>query len=206
MPNQPLVSIDTVPFIVHDDVLHVVLGIRGWDPCAGQAALPGVLLNANERIDEAVDRALQSKIGATRGHPTLDAGVFDDFERDERGPTLSIARAVILDLLPVDERVRIAEVTDLPELPFDHNAIITHTAGVVLDALWVNASITRALLGEEFSTADVIARTKELAATAGREPDVANIGRKLAGDKRLAKKESAPVGRGRPPARWVWAF
>lgn len=205
MPNQPLVSIDAVPFLLHENELTVVLGVREFEPFAGEAALPGVLLNAHERISSAVYRALHTKIGATNILATFDVGVFDDFERDERGPTLSIASGVILGKKPVDERVRLLPIRDLPVLPFDHKAIIARAAGTLLDSLWVNIPVTRALLGESFTTADVIARMKELADAAGRpEPLLNNVGRSLNTVKDIRKLDATPVGAGRPPAHWEW--
>lgn len=113
---------------------------------------------------------------------SLEAGVFDDFERDERGPTLSIARVVILDAnTPMaDPRVRLVPLENLPELPFDHRAIVAKAATVLLDSLWIHLDTTRALLGDTFDTVELIARKKELAAAAGLPvPETANIGRAL---------------------------
>jgi 8-oxo-dGTP diphosphatase len=205
MPTQPLVSIDAVPVLLHDRELHVVLGVRQYEPFAGEAALPGVLLNSNERLAEAVNRALETKIGATNALATFEVGVFDDFERDERGPTLSIARGVILAEEPTDDRVRLSPLRSLPDLPFDHGMIIARAAGALLDALWLNTELTRALLGESFTTADVIARMKELAAAADRQPPVTkNVGRALESIEGIRKLQAAPVGAGRPPAHWEW--
>ncbi|MGL3805643.1 hypothetical protein ACSYDW_06045 [Paeniglutamicibacter sp. R2-26] len=214
MPTQPLVSIDAVPLILRGGSLHLVLGVRALDPFAGRAALPGVLLNAHERLAEAVERALLSKVGVEADAilASVEAGVFDDFERDERGPTLSIARAVILDEKTpmVDERVRLEPLADLPELPFDHRAIVAKAATVLLDSLWINPGTTRALLGDTFDTAELISRMKELAAAAGLPvPETANLGRALGSNKLLERAApeaaaSPAAGRGRPPARWRW--
>lgn len=211
MPTQPLVSIDAVPVILRGGSLHLVLGVRELDPFAGHAALPGVLLNAHERLAEAVERALLSKVGVVADAilASVEAGVFDDFERDERGPTLSIARLVILDpgMSLTDARVRLVPLVDLPELPFDHRAIVAKAAIVLLDSLWINLETTRALLGESFDTAELIARMKELSAAAGLPvPETANIGRGLGSNKLLERvAPAAPAaGRGRPPALWKW--
>ena len=44
LPQQPLVSIDTVPLVLRDGHWRVILGVRELEPYAGQAALPGVLI------------------------------------------------------------------------------------------------------------------------------------------------------------------
>lgn len=205
MPTQPLVSIDAVPLVVHGGQLCVVTGLRLFEPFIGQAALPGVLLNGNERLEEAVTRALLSKTGINSYRIILHTAVFDDFERDERGPTLSIAHLVILEQVPENDSVRVYPLGQLPTLPFDHNQIISQACAVLLDSLWVNAELTRALLGENFTTADVVARMKELAAAAGRaEPVVNNVGRALSSNKAIRKLDAVPQGTGRPPASWRW--
>jgi len=205
MPNQPLVSIDAVPLIVVNDALHVVTARREWDPYSNEHALPGVLLNAHERLREAVTRALADKAGVIEETVAELVAVFDDFERDERGPTLSMAHLVILENLPHDDRVKVEPLSNLPQLPFDHNTIIARTAGMLLDSLWVNQPLTRRLLGEQFTTADVVARMKELAVAASRpEPVVNNVGRALASNKAVEKLPAIAVGTGRPPASWKW--
>ena len=188
LPQQPLVSIDTVPFLFRNGVLEVVLAKRIFEPFLGEAALPGVLLSPNERLAEAAVRALKSKAGIDGGsiRNITGAGVFDNPDRDPRGPTLSIVHAVILDPDAGDgigtgarddgaagnsgaaensegsgsrggaTAVRAAAAEGLP---FDHDAIIKRTAGAVLDALWVNRDLTRALLGEQFTTASAAATT-----------------------------------------------
>lgn len=211
LPQQPLVSIDTVPFLFRNGVLEVVLAKRVFEPFLGEAALPGVLLSPNERLAEAAARALKSKAGIDEAsiRNITGAGVFDNPDRDPRGPTLSIVHAVILDpevqgLGSGAVPVRAAEVKDLP---FDHVAIIARTAGAVLDALWIDRDLTRAILGDRFTTASAARLIRELAAAAKRpEPVTSNLGRDLAKNPVLVKTTdaAAPAGRGRPAAGWSW--
>ena len=208
LPQQPLVSIDTVPLLFRDGVLEVILAKRIFEPFLGEPALPGVLLAPNERLAEAAVRALKSKagIGEEWIRNITGAGVFDNPDRDPRGPTLSIVHAVILDPAAAGggAAVRAAAAEGLP---FDHDAIITRTAGAVLDALWINPDLTRALLGERFTTASAARLARELAAAARRpEPNTGNLGRDLAKNPWLVKTADAapPAGRGRPAAGWAW--
>ena len=212
LPQQPLVSIDTVPFLFRDGVLSVVLADRLYEPFQGQAALPGVLLSANEILAEAAARALSTKagIGQDSIRHITGAGVFDNPDRDPRGPTLSIVHAVVVDpSAPLDrDGMEIVPAAAVRGLPFDHDAIVARTAGTVLDGLWINMELTRALLGERFTTASAARLTRELAAAAGRpEPVTSNLGRDLAKNTALVKTAAAaePVGRGRPAAGWAWA-
>lgn len=211
LPKQPLVSIDTVPLIVLDGQLHVVLGDRLFGPFIGQAALPGVLLLSDERMQEAALRALESKIGV-RESDVLQiggAGVFDNPDRDPRGPTISIVHVVILrpDTALRADGVHTVPLDKATGLPFDHEAIIRRTAGTVLDSLWRDVPLTRALLGETFSTAEAARLERGLAASAGRpEPDTSNLGRSFAKNPLLEKTASTaePRGKGKPPAVWSW--
>ena len=210
LPQQPLVSIDTVPFLFRDGVLGVVLAERAFEPFQGQAALPGVLLSTNELLADAATRALSTKAGIGRESIRIitGAGVFDNPDRDPRGPTLSIVHTVILDPdTAMDASATMVRAAEARGLPFDHDAIIERTAGTVLDALWVDASLTRALLGRSFTTASAARLTRELAAAAGRpEPLTNNLSRDLAKNPALVKTSSAsePAGRGRPAAGWTW--
>lgn len=211
LPQQPLVSIDTVPLILRDGHWHVVLGVREYEPFSGQAALPGVLLRPMERLEEAARRALLTKVNVSEENVLflVNAGAFDNPDRDPRGPTLSIAHLAVID--PEDEPAGAVyrHLTSTDDMPFDHGAIIMSAAKAALDALWVNEPLTRALLGEKFSTADVARLMRELSAAAAsvNEPDTSNLGRDLAKNPRLVKAgtPAAPTGKGRPAAAWTWA-
>lgn len=210
LPQQPLVSIDTVPLVLRDGHWSVILGIRELEPYAGLAALPGVLLRPMERLEEAALRALSTKVNVSEESVLflMNTGAFDNPDRDPRGPTLSIAHVAVID--PEDEPEGVVHhlLTGNADLPFDHSAIVMSAAKAVLDALWINEPLTRALLGEKFSTADVARLMRELSVSASEnEPDTSNLGRELAKNPRLVKADvpAAPTGKGRPAAAWSWA-
>ncbi|MCQ1956408.1 hypothetical protein NNX39_07835 [Arthrobacter sp. zg-Y826] len=207
---QPLVSIDTVPFIVRDGGLCLVTAERANEPFAGAQALPGVLLLPSERLVEAALRALTVKTGVGEDQVEhLDtAGVYDNPDRDPRGPTISIVHTAVLhpNARLIEAAVKVTPVERVSGLPFDHDTIIRRTAGAVLDALWVDEALTRALLGKHFTTAHAARMSRSLAAAAGRtEPDSSNLGRMLARNPALSKSsETVAAGRGRPAAGWSW--
>ena len=211
-PQQPLVSIDTVPFVLRDGSLHVVVARRIFEPFLGQEALPGVLLLANERLAEAAVRALETKAGVRPEHVLAlrQTAVFDDFDRDPRGPTLSIVHVAALAQHAVvhPERARAVPIAELGHLPFDHDAIVQRAAVSVADALLSDTGLARALLGERFTTADAARLARELAAAAGRgRPDTSNFARVLAKLPGLVKADAdgLPVrGPGFPAAGWAW--
>jgi len=210
LPQQPLVSIDTVPLILREGHWRVVLGVREFEPYAGQAALPGVLLRPMERLEEAALRALETKVNISGENVLflMNTGAFDNPDRDPRGPTLSIAHLAVINPEDEPEGVVYHRLAGTTDLPFDHSTIVVVAAKAALDALWVNEPLTRALLGEKFSTADVARLMRDLAAAASEnEPDTSNLGRELARNPRLVKAAApaAPVGKGRPAAAWAWA-
>ncbi|MCQ2000572.1 NUDIX domain-containing protein [Arthrobacter zhaoxinii] len=208
--QQPLVSIDTVPFIGRDGGLCVVTAERANEPFAGVQALPGVLLLPSERLAEAALRALTAKTGVGEGQVEYigTAGVYDNPDRDPRGPTISIVHTAVLqpDARLDETRAKVTPVEQVSGLPFDHDTIIRRTAGTVLDALWVDQPLTKALLGKHFTTAQAARLIRNLAAAAGRsEPDSSNLGRMLARNPALSKSsEAVAAGRGRPAAGWSW--
>lgn len=210
LPTQPLVSIDVVPITRHDGRWCVIVTVRALPPYAGRAALPGVLLRPQERLAEAAYRALDTKSGiATESVLHLmHAGVFDNPDRDPRGPTLSIVHLAVIAAGSAPDSAIFLPIAHMGTMPFDHAAIIESVAGTALDALWVNEPLTRTLLPDPFSTADAKQIVRELSSAAGRtEPDNSNLGRNLTKNPSLVKDESpaGPTGRGRPAALWNWA-
>ncbi|MEH0110782.1 NUDIX domain-containing protein [Tersicoccus sp. MR15.9] len=215
LPHQPLVSIDTVPVLVRDGAVHVVLARRAVDPFAGREALPGVLLLANERLAEAAGRALTTKTGAegTDIRVLRQVGVFDDFDRDPRGPTLSILHLAVLgpDTAVDDELAAVVPIGEPTGLPFDHDTMIAAAAGALLDTgLMTDLPTTRALVGAVFSTADVVRLVTDLAAAAGRDvPYTKNLARDLRALPGVIPAEGSRSavkgGRGAPARAWTWA-
>ena len=108
-----------------------VLLVRRPDSATGpQWALPGTFLHQGERLADAVSRSLAQKAGVTGGHPAQLA-VFDDPDRDERGWVLSVAHLAVIPhttlssaLLADPDQVRLAPVSRLMPLPYDHKAIV----------------------------------------------------------------------------------
>jgi len=113
-----------------------VLLVRRPEGVGGpQWALPGTFLHEGERLADAVTRSLADKAGVTGGHPAQLA-VFDDPARDERGWVLSVAHLAVIPyaalaavLLADPERVRLAPVSRLEPLPYDHKAIVAAAVG-----------------------------------------------------------------------------
>jgi 8-oxo-dGTP diphosphatase len=137
---QPSVAVDTAVLTLSPRInpargapphrLSVLLVRRPKGVGGPQWALPGTFLHQGERLAEAVTRSLAQKAGVTGGHPAQLA-VFDDPARDERGWVLSVAHLAVIPyaalaavLLADPERVRLAPVSRLEPLPYDHKAIV----------------------------------------------------------------------------------
>ena len=128
---RPSVAVDTAVLTVDPGRRLSVVLVRRDGAAGGDAwALPGAFLHEGERLAEAVLRSLDLKVGL-RGTTPRQLHVFDDPQRDDRGWVLSVAHVVVLAWLTVgpvlDARhddVRLAPVARLPELKFDHDAIV----------------------------------------------------------------------------------
>lgn len=200
--DQPLVSIDVIPLrLARGEGIQFATGARIFEPYLGEQALPGVLLRAGESIDDAVKRALKSKVGLTKPLTTMHVGAFDSTNRDPRGATISIALAAIFPSASESSKARWNALHEsvLKELPFDHGNIVREAHERVTEALWSNEELTRALLGERFSTSDAL-----LAASP--TPHEGNASRWLNSWGPLTKLNEAErkAGAGRPSTLWEW--
>lgn len=126
---RPSVAVDTAVLTAGVDRPLGVLLVRQDDGRVAWA-LPGTFLHEGERLAEAVLRSLDQKVGL-RGAAPRQLYVFDDPDRDDRGRVLSVAHVVVLPwdvVAPVLEGrpddLRLAPVSELPELTFDHDPIV----------------------------------------------------------------------------------
>lgn len=206
--DQPLIAIDVVPVsFTTTDGLRVATARRAYAPYAGREALPGVLLDAAERLADGARRALRTKTGidAAAVRHLAQVGAFDGPSRDPRDTAISIAFLAVVapaaDGGPaVWRRVDGAE----PGLPFDHDTIVRAAVDQVRTRLWRDVALTRALLGEVFTTSAAAALHTALHGVA---PDAGNLNRALRTNPALVRTDAAltSTGRGgRPPATWTW--
>ncbi|WIA99851.1 NUDIX domain-containing protein [Curtobacterium sp. MCBA15_012] len=241
--DQPLIAIDVVPVsFTTGGGLRVATARRANAPYAGREALPGVLLDAAERLADGARRALRTKTGidAAAVRHLAQVGAFDGPERDPRDAAVSIAFLAVVapepggasdgplrdggdpripgdtpmdrhssdggdPRLPADARA-VWHPLDGGDhgLPFDHDAIVRAARDQVRTRLWRDTALTRALLGEVFTTSDA---AQLHAALHGAPPDAGNLNRALRTNPALVRT-TVPArtgGRGgRPPATWTW--
>lgn len=206
--DQPLIAIDVVPVsFTTGSGLRVATARRPYDPYTGLEALPGVLLDGAERLAEGAQRALRTKTGidAAAVRHLAQVGAFDGPARDPRDAAISIAFLAVV-APPSDDGPAVWRTTagDEPRLPFDHDAIIRTALDQVRTRLWRDLPLTRALLGEVFTTTDA---AQLHTALHGAPPDPGNLNRALRTNPALERTGAVPAhdGRtGRPPATWTW--
>lgn len=223
----PNISVDVVPVLLDAATgnFSVVLGKRIYEPFLGEYALPGVLLTPHERLDEAAYRALKTKVLVDEEavEAIIDLGTFDNPDRDPRGATVSIAKLAILksgysyansddvETFPIDT------LANGNALPFDHNTIVSAAATLISEKLLFSKVLTRALLGEVFSTKTLRSALKQLQSVDTAEDmrtlDLSNLTRQLKGSGWFSTVEptvetislsSTTTSRGRPANNWTW--
>ncbi|KMV15901.1 hypothetical protein ACT17_22595 [Mycolicibacterium conceptionense] len=204
-PGMTAVSVDAVVLRGTSDGTQVLLHRRTTDPFRGDWALPGVLLRSGERITDAAVRAA-GKAFAQPGDVS-GAGqliVFDEPNRDPRGPTLSIATWVTVNptFEPADQATaHWADWDQLPALAFDHGRILTDVRPILAGKLWTDLAFTRALTGPVFGSRTALKITESLT---GAEVDRGNLNREI---KRVAERAEESVRSswtGRPSTVWRW--
>jgi 8-oxo-dGTP diphosphatase len=125
---RPMLTVDTV-VLTRDATPSVLLVQRENPPFAGNWALPGGFVDEGERVVSAARRELEEETGLCAERIEM-LGVYDTPGRDPRGWTVSV---VYLARVPVRAEVKGGDdardarwftVAGLPELAFDHAAIV----------------------------------------------------------------------------------
>lgn len=122
--RTPLVAADGL--IVIDDKL--VLIRRKFYPFEGKLALPGGMVEYDERVEDAVQREMKEETGLDVEIIKL-LGVYSEPGRDPRGHVISAAyvlRRVGGELRSGDDAkaIELVDIDEIPDLAFDHNEII----------------------------------------------------------------------------------
>ncbi|HEY9792037.1 MAG TPA: NUDIX domain-containing protein [Candidatus Obscuribacterales bacterium] len=127
------VTVDTVAFVVHQDVLEVLLIKRKYDPFKAHWALPGgFLCDHDKALEDAAARELYEETNVSNVY-LEQLYTFGDVGRDPRGRVVTVAYLALLrqeelELKASTDASGVAwwPVSELPQLAFDHNHIISY--------------------------------------------------------------------------------
>lgn len=178
----PTLTVDSVVFQLINNQLNVLLIQRTQEPFNGWWALPGGYCAAGETTQEALSRITEKKAGIkTSNLPLVEQlYTFDTVARDPRGHAVSVTYMSLgLDLEPVlsktTQNPQFFPVTDLPELAYDHKAIIEYAHDRLRSKLSYTNAIF-ALLPQEFTLSKL---QSEYEAVLGHELDKRNFRKKF---------------------------
>lgn len=130
------VGVDCIIFAVNNDRLSVLLVKRDFEPEKGKWSLIGGFVNENESVDEAAGRVLHELTGLNNVF-IRQIGAFGEIDRDPGARVISVAYFALLNLKEVDENVvkeykaEWVDVENLPQLGFDHPAMIRQALSVM---------------------------------------------------------------------------
>jgi 8-oxo-dGTP diphosphatase len=123
-------AVDAVVFGYQHERLFVALVRRKYEPFAGQWALPGGFVNADESLEEAVQRELQEETGIRLNY-LEQLYTFGEVKRDPRRRVVSVTyfglvRPSYFEIKAATDAEEVAwfDIKDLPGLAFDHVHII----------------------------------------------------------------------------------
>jgi len=180
------VTVDIVALTVRDGRLCVLLVERGGQPFAGRWALPGGFVR-NETLDDAALRELAEETGLRPGEGALERvhleqlRTYGDPSRDPRMRVFSVAYLAFAPSLP-DPRAGgdaagafWVPVADVPELAFDHDAILADALDRARSKLEYTPLAT-AFVGPEFTIGELRA---VYAAVWGEDLHAGNFHRKV---------------------------
>ena len=133
---RPALTADVVAFARNSagqyQIMHVLLVKRENEPFKDCWALPGGFVNEHEPPIEAAKRECREETNA-ECEELEQIGAFSDPDRDPRGWVVSVAfwtmfhSTAEVELRPADDakEAKWFPLTDLPDLAFDHDKIIT---------------------------------------------------------------------------------
>jgi ADP-ribose pyrophosphatase YjhB (NUDIX family) len=180
---------------VREGGLEVLLWRRAREPFSGAWALPGGLLGAGETLEESIQRHLATKVDV-RDLSHLEQ--LETLSDPERHPERRVIATAYLGLVPagIDPKVPADTswhpVDDLPELAFDHLAVVL-AGRERLRAKLSYTNIGFALVSPEFTIAELRGLYR---AALGHDLSATNLQRIL-----LRRALLEPTGEQRPPGR-----
>lgn len=171
-----ILTVDAVLLTLKDNRLHVALFQREAAPYPNVWALPGGYVHEQEdsNAQAAALRVLRDKAGVDA--PYLEEfGTFSGRTRDPRGWALTVVYYALVPEQSLSDKVTLFPVDGLPELAFDHAAIIDAVAARVRSKAGYS-SLPVFLCAEPFTIPELHATYE---AVIGEPQNMANFRRKL---------------------------
>lgn len=161
---KPSLAVDPVLLTVSEGRLRCMLWRRSNPPDEGKFALPGAFVNYREELEDAVSRALRSKVGIDREVRCRQMFAWNKADRDQRGWVVTIAyvgltEPGVLDraasnrddcmVASIEERdgKALAFTTDGKRihLPLGHEEILLTAILTLRDEIWTSREVLGAL-------------------------------------------------------------
>lgn len=201
--DRPLASVDVVVLTEDAGALCVALVERAHAPYAGLWALPGGVIRPGEdaHVEDTARAVMARKLGPSRFH-LEQLQTFSGPDRDPDGWSLSVAHLAVVPrraLSDIRPGVRLFPVDALPEMAFDHAAIVG-VAVARMRGKGAYSTLPTGLLDEAFTLPEM---ERAYTVALGQRIDSSSFRRKI---RDLAILEPLPpgprTGRGRPATRY----
>jgi 8-oxo-dGTP diphosphatase len=207
---HPAVATDICAFAVSGDDLALLLIRRGQEPFEGGWALPGGFLGEAETLDQCAARELAEETGLSH-IGCRQFATFSAPDRDPRERVISVAYLAMAE----QAQVRLAAGSDaaeaswfavskLPQLAFDHAAIIKSALAHLKDEIW-HSPIAFATLPSTFTLSQaqhafevIEAASAKATRTRPHPVDKRNFRKWLAGTSWLKETDNYALGQHRP--------
>lgn len=130
------VAVDCVILGFEDKELKVLLLKRNFDPCKGKWSLMGGFTQENESVDDAAKRVLHELTGLQDVFMEQ-VGTFGEVHREPTTRVVSVAYYALINVNSYDKELvekhnaHWADLHELPDLIFDHKAMIEHAIEIM---------------------------------------------------------------------------
>ena len=180
MRTMMQVTVDIVIFTIQEGVLRVLLIKRLVPPFAGQTAIPGGFVLADEDLDQAALRELKEETGVSDVY-LEQLYSFGKPDRDPRGRVITVAYFA---LISADRKLTAGSdaaaaawyaIDQLPPLAFDHATIVNYAVERLRNKLEYT-TVGFQLLPEKFTLTEL---QEVYEAILGRKLDKRNFRRKM---------------------------
>lgn len=129
--DKAYIAVDCIifGFDLDEEELKILLIQRDFEPQKGEWSLMGGFLKKDENLDEAAARVLYQLTGLHDIYMEQ-FGVFSEVDRDPADRTVSLAYYALINIADHDKEVvdhhsaRWFNLSELPDLIFDHNAMV----------------------------------------------------------------------------------